>query len=81
MGGVVKGIVKGIGSLFGGGQKTTINQTTAPPPQTPTVDEAAEAEQESNRFRRRRGRAANVLTSQSGLSSTGKTATKALLGE
>lgn len=50
------------------------------PPKPPTIDEAARRQAEGDAKRRRRGRAATILTGPQG-AGTPQTATKALLGE
>lgn len=56
---------------------------TPPPPkpvQAPTVDEAKIASEAGDRLRRRRGRAANILTGSDGDTSSPTTGSTALLG-
>ena len=48
------------------------------PPPVPTVDEAAQRQQSADRIRKRKGRAATVLTSDQGTSAT--TGAPTLLG-
>lgn len=60
-------------ALAGAEQKIT-------PAGVPTVDEARQAAEQGDLLRRRRGRAATILTSTSGDTSTTNVGTKTLLG-
>jgi len=72
--------------LFGGGSKSPAPPPPPPPaPPAPTVDQARESRMEADEMRRRRGRAATILTEggQGMLAQdqgTAQTATKTLLG-
>lgn len=80
MGGPVKSVVKGVtgfvGDMLGFGDMPKMPKPPGPPP---TIDEAAESQQASDEARRRRGRAASILTSPTGVGST-PVGTKSLLG-
>lgn len=84
MTGAVKSVGNAIGGLFGGGKQPTIVMPSPPaalPAQAPTIEDAAANRREAeDRARRRRGRAATVVTGSQG-SGTPNTASKALLGE
>lgn len=80
-------IVAAIGALLGGGAAVySASQGTPDIPQPeapskpPTIDDAAKRQAEQDRLRRRRGRAASILTGPQG-AGTPSTATKTLLGE
>lgn len=72
MGGVVS-------AIFGGGKK----ESPAPPPPAPTVDNSQaklDAAAQSQREAAMRGRSSTILTGGSGLSESGDTSSKKLLG-
>lgn len=87
MGGSVKRVVKAvatggiseISSLMKGPKTPDIPQL-AVAPVAPTEDEARKAAEQSDLLRRRKGRAATILTSQTGDTSTANVGTKTLLG-
>lgn len=81
MGGLVKAIGGLVGGIFGGGDTKAPPMPKLPdPPLVPTVDEAAKAVEESDRLKKRKGRAATILTGKKG-AATPKGATAELLGE
>lgn len=71
MGGIVKGV-------FGGDVPPPPPPPSAPPP-TPTMDEARARRQAEDAARRKRGRAASVLTGPEGVGAT-PVAAKTLIG-
>lgn len=82
---VAKVATFGASELITGGQQKTpdINIPQAQqltPAGPPTIDEAREAAERGDLLRRRRGRAATILTSQAGDTSTTNVGTKTLLG-
>lgn len=54
--------------------------TPQPPPPTPTINDAAERVRDRERGVGRRGRAADILTSEQGLPNLGSVGTRALMG-
>lgn len=87
MGGSVKRVVKAVAT--GGiseisnlmkGPKTPDMPPLTTAPGAPTEDEARKASEQSDLLRRRKGRAATILTSQTGDTSTANVGTKTLLG-
>lgn len=80
---VAKVATFGASELITGGQQKTpdINIPQAiTPAGAPTIDEAREAAERGDLLKKRRGRAATILTSQSGDTSTTNVGTKTLLG-
>ena len=67
-----------ISEMFGGG-KTPALPTPLPTPAPPTVDDATKLRDEANARTKRHGRAATILTGESGAGSS-STAAKVLLG-
>jgi hypothetical protein len=65
-----------MGGLFG----SKAPKMPAPPPPPPTVDDATEKQAQQDAARRRRGMQASIYTSPSGLTGSGKTGQKTLLG-
>jgi hypothetical protein len=65
-----------MGGLFG----SKAPKMPAPPPPPPTVDDATEKQAQADAARRRKGMAATIYTSPSGLSGQTKTGQKTLLG-
>ena len=61
--------------LFGGSSPTVVQS-----PPVPTIDDARVSDEERMRAHRRRGRAANILTSEKGDLTPPTTATSTLLG-
>lgn len=82
MGGVVKSVFKGSKRLLGTITGHAFDKPKLPkPPQTPTIDEAAQQTQESDRIRRRRGVLANLYGGTASGASSPTVATKQLLGQ
>lgn len=88
MSGPVKSLTKGIFKASGGwildaaGDALGFNdkiKMPPPPPGVPTIDDAAENQSQRDAMRRRRGRAASILTSPTGVGST-PVGSKTLLG-
>lgn len=71
-----------VGKLFGG--NTTVQAApvvvTPPPPDATATADSQNVQQQTDALRQRQGRAANLLTSSQGVSST-PTGTKTLLGQ
>lgn len=80
MAGLFKSVGSAIGGLFGGQQTPQPIVIPAAPDPAPTIDQAAKAREAEDIMRRRKGRAATILTGAQG-AGTPTTATKALLGE
>lgn len=88
MGGSVKRVVKavatgGLTEIVGNmmkGPKTPDMPPLTTAPGAPTEDEARKAAEQSDLLRKRKGRAATILTSQTGDTSTANVGTKTLLG-
>lgn len=88
MGGKVGRIVKAVAT--GGASELISSATPKTPdinlpqqvqtPGAPTIDEARQAAEQSDLLRRRRGRAATILTGQTGDTSAVNVGTKTLLG-
>lgn len=68
-----------MGGLFGGSAPKP-PKPPEPPPPPPTVDEARQSAENEQRLRRRKGRAANILTGKDGVSEEPTVGTHALLG-
>lgn len=66
--------------IFGGGPSIPPPPPIPEPPPAPTIDDATKARENEDALRRRKGRAATVLTGSAGAGAP-RTATKALLGE
>lgn len=79
----MSGIFKAVSSIFGGGKPEAPPVTLPPPPEpppAPTIEDAdVKAREAEDVLRRRKGRAAAILTGTAG-AGTPKTATKVLLG-
>jgi hypothetical protein len=74
------GLVKSVGKIFGGGDTPKPAPMVVPEPDpVPTVDDAVAAREKEDSSKRRRGRAALVLTGKDG-AGTPNSATKTLLG-
>lgn len=88
MGGSVKRVVKAvatggvseISNIMGGKQKTPDLPPLTTAPGAPTEDDARKSAEQADMLRRRKGRAATILTSQTGDTSTTNVGTKTLLG-
>lgn len=92
MGGSVKRVVKAVATgglsevrnAMKGPKAPDLPQLTTAPMTTasgaPTEDEARKAAEQSDLLRKRKGRAATILTSQTGDTSTANIGTKTLLG-
>lgn len=70
----------GTGAVMASKSKPDPLPTPEAPPRAPTIDDAARTQGEQDRMRRRRGRAATILTGASG-AGLPNTATKTLLGQ
>lgn len=81
---VAKVATFGASELITGAAKPSTPDINIPqaitPAGAPTIDEAREAAERGDLLKKRRGRAATILTSQSGDTSTTNVGTKTLLG-